>query len=313
VMFDKTGTLTRGQFGVSRIVPSGNRSEEDVLRRAASVEAHSEHTIATGIVDAAKQRNLTLSRADNFQAIPGKGAKASVDGMTIYVGNRAILADAGVARANNHSPLEGMTTVIVVANGGIQGEIGLVDIIREESRQAIRDLKSMGLEIAMITGDNDATARYVAGELGVDTYFAEVRPDQKSQKVKDLQQQGKKVAMVGDGVNDAPALAQADVGIALGAGTDVAVETADVVLVKNDPRSVVDVIRLSRMAQRKMIQNLAWATGYNIVAIPLAAGVLYRYGIILPPALGAVVMSLSTVIVAINAKLIRYSRRSDEE
>jgi P-type Cu2+ transporter len=181
-----------------------------------------------------------------------------------------------------------------------------VDIIRSESRQAVRDLKSMGLEIAMITGDNEATAKYVAGELGVDTYFAEVLPDRKSQKIKDLQKQGKKVAMVGDGVNDAPALAQADVGIAIGAGTDVAVEAADVVLVRNDPRNVADVIRLSRVTQRKMVQNLAWATGYNVVAIPLAAGVLYHYGVVLPPAVGAVVMSLSTIVVALNAKLIRY-------
>jgi P-type Cu2+ transporter len=306
VMFDKTGTLTEGRFGVSHIFPSGNWSEEEVLRRAASVEANSEHTIAGAIVEAARQRNIALAQITDFQSIPGKGARAVVDGMTLFVGNHAILEEAHVVEADSHAPLQDMTTVIVVADGVIQGEIGLVDIVRSESRQAVRDLKSMGLEIAMITGDNEATAKYVAGELGVDTYFAEVLPDRKSQKVKDLQRQGKRVAMVGDGVNDASALAQADVGIAIGAGTDVAIETADVVLVRNDPRNVVDVIRLSRITQHKMVQNLAWATGYNVVAIPLAAGVLYHYGVVLPPAVGAVVMSLSTIVVALNARLIRY-------
>jgi Cu2+-exporting ATPase len=313
VMFDKTGTLTKGEFGVSDCISSGDWSKDDLLRRAASVETNSEHTIAAGIVRAAKERKLKLSKATAFQAIPGKGARAVVDGITVYVGNRGILDDAGVAGANDYSPLQGRTTVLVAAEGKVQGVIGLSDIIREESREAVRELKSMGLEVAMITGDNQATAKNIADELGIDTYFAEVLPDRKSQKVKDLQAQGKKVAMVGDGVNDAPALAQADVGIAIGAGTDVAVETADVVLVKNDPRNVVDVIRLSRITQRKMVQNLAWATGYNVIAIPLAAGVLFRYGIVLPPAAGAVVMSLSTVIVAINAKLIRYDTRSDQQ
>ncbi|MDH5174866.1 MAG: HAD-IC family P-type ATPase, partial [Elusimicrobiota bacterium] len=204
--------------------------------------------------------------------------------------------------------LQGKTTVFVISGKKIQGIIGLSDIIRDESKEATAKLKELGLEIAMITGDNNATARYVAGELGLDTYFAEVLPDKKSEKIKQLQRQGKKVAMVGDGVNDAPALAQADVGIAIGAGTDVAVETADVILVKNDPRNVGDVIGLSLATQRKMVQNLVWATGYNIFAIPLAAGLLYKYGIILPPAVGALVMSLSTIIVAINARLISYKR-----
>ncbi len=199
--------------------------------------------------------------------------------------------------------------MLVVSGGKAQGLIALADIIRDESREAIRRLKDLGLEIAMITGDNEATAHFVAEKLGLDSYFAEVLPDKKSEKVRDLQRQGKKVAMVGDGVNDAPALAQADVGIAIGAGTDVAIETADVILVESDPRDVADVISLSRIANRKMLQNLAWATGYNVVAIPLAAGVLYRYGIVLPPAVGALVMSLSTIIVAINARLIRFDKR----
>ncbi len=308
VMFDKTGTLTKGEFGVAAVIPAGAWSTDEVLRRAASVEASSEHTIAVGIVRAARERNLQLGKTEAFQALPGRGARAVVDGVTVYVGNRGVLEDAGVAAPDDYAPPQGRTTVIVIADGRIQGTIALADVIREESREALRDLKSMGLELAMITGDNEATAKHVASELGIDRYFAEVRPDQKAQKVKELQTQGRKVAMVGDGVNDAPALAQADVGIAIGAGTDVAVETADVVLVKNDPRNVVDVIRLSRLTQRKMVQNLAWATGYNIIAIPLAAGLLYRYGVVLPPALGAVVMSLSTVIVAVNAKLIRYGR-----
>ena len=203
---------------------------------------------------------------------------------------------------------QGKTIVLIFADKKVQGMIGLADIIRDESRAAIRALGELGIEISMITGDNEATAKYVADELGLDSYFAEVLPDKKSEKIKVLQQQGKKVAMVGDGVNDAPALAQADVGIAIGAGTDVAVETADVVLVENDPRDVVDIISLSQITNRKMKQNLAWATGYNVIAIPLAAGVLYSVGFVLPPAGGALVMSLSTVIVAINARMISYKK-----
>jgi Cu2+-exporting ATPase len=206
---------------------------------------------------------------------------------------------------------QGKTIVLVVADKKVQGLIALVDIIRDESRQAIKTLKGFGLEISMITGDNEATAKYVANELGLASHFAEVLPDEKSEKIKQLQRQGKKVAMVGDGVNDAPALAKADVGIAIGAGTDVAIETADIVLVENDPRDVADIISLSEITYRKMKQNLAWATGYNVIAIPLAAGVLYGVGIVLPPAGGALVMSLSTVIVAINAKLTRYSKHQE--
>jgi Cu2+-exporting ATPase len=187
------------------------------------------------------------------------------------------------------------------------GAIGLADVIRDESKETIRNLKDRGIEVSMITGDNNATARYVADVLGLDSFFAEVLPDKKSQKIKELQEDGKRVTMVGDGVNDAPALARSDVGVAIGAGTDVAVETADVVLVENDPRNILDIFSLSSIAYRKTVQNLAWATGYNIVAIPLAAGVLYGYGIVLPPAVGALIMSLSTVIVAVNARMVRYS------
>ncbi len=313
IVFDKTGTLTRGEFGVSDIISLGDWSEDDLLRKVASIEINSEHTIAKGIVKKAKEKNLNLSKTGKFEAIAGKGAKAHVEGEEILVGNKGIFDVASVKspeaeKRMEEIALQGKTTVFVISGKKIQGIIGLSDIIRDESKEAVGKLRDLGLEIAMITGDNNATARYVAGELGLDTYFAEVLPDKKSEKIKQLQRQGKKVAMVGDGVNDAPALAQADVGIAIGAGTDVAVETADVILVKNDPRNVGDVIGLSLATQRKMVQNLVWATGYNIVAIPLAAGLLYKYGIVLPPAVGALVMSLSTIIVAINARLISYKK-----
>jgi Cu2+-exporting ATPase len=313
IVFDKTGTLTKGEFGVSDIISLGNWNENDLLRKVASVEINSEHTIAKGIVKKAKEKNLKLNKVEKFEAIAGKGAKAQVEGEEIFVGNKGIFDIANVKSVEAEKKMEeialqGKTIVFVISGKKIQGIVGLSDIIRDESKEAVGKLKDLGLELAMITGDNNATAKYVAGELGLDTYFAEVLPDKKSEKIKQLQRQGKKVAMVGDGVNDAPALAQADVGIAIGAGTDVAVETADVILVKNDPRNVVDVIALSRATQRKMVQNLVWATGYNIFAIPLAAGVLYKYGIILVPAVGALIMSLSTIIVAINARLISYKR-----
>jgi Cu2+-exporting ATPase len=311
VVFDKTGTLTMGRFGVTDIVGFGDWSQDELLRKAASVEQNSEHTIAKGIVQEAQRRSLSLQKVGDFASIPGKGARGTVDGQEIFIGNARILDEAKaesrqVAAQVEQIASQGKTIVLVATGGKVQGLIALADIIREQSRKAVRRLKELGVRISMITGDNEATARFVAGELGLDSYFADVLPDKKSEKIRELQQRGGKVAMVGDGVNDAPALAQADVGIAIGAGTDVAIETADVVLVESDPRDVADVISLSRIATYKMVQNLAWATGYNVVAIPLAAGVLYRYGVVLPPAAGAVVMSLSTIIVAINARLIRY-------
>lgn len=313
IVFDKTGTLTKGEFGVTDIIPLGDWNEEELLRRTASLEAHSEHTIAKGIVKKAREKNMELYKTENFEAVPGKGAKAKIEDNELYIGNRRILEITGIAQDAVEKKMDeiasqGKTIVLVTTKDKIQGIIGLADIIRNESREAIEQLKKIHLEVAMITGDNTATARYVAGKLGLDTFFAEVLPDKKSDKIRELQQQGKKVAMVGDGINDAPALAQADVGIAIGAGTDVAIETADVVLVSNDPRTVVDVVSLSRITYRKTAQNLAWATGYNIFAIPLAAGVLYKYGIILPPAVGAIIMSVSTIIVAINARLISYKK-----
>jgi Cu2+-exporting ATPase len=313
VVFDKTGTLTKGEFGVSDVVSYGDWDEDELLTKAASIEQNSEHTIARGIVKKAREKGLELVQAKDFDSIPGKGAKADVKGQEIYIGNKGILEPAGAEAGDatqkaDEMAGQGKTIVLVVANKKVQGLIALADIIRDESREAIKALNELGLEVSMITGDNEATAKYVADELGLDSYFAEVLPDKKSEKIKQLQEEGKKVAMVGDGVNDAPALAQADVGIAIGAGTDVAVETADVVLVENDPRDVTDIVSLSQITNRKMKQNLAWATGYNVIAIPLAAGVLYRIGVVLPPAGGALVMSLSTVIVAINARLISYER-----
>ncbi len=316
VVFDKTGTLTRGRFGVTDIVSFGDWSRDELLGKAATIEQNSEHMIAKGVLREAQDRRLSLGRVRDFTSFPGKGVRGIVDGQEIFVGNTWILdeseAETGQISAQVYQVAsQGKTIVLVVSGGKAQGLIAMADMIRDESWEAIRRLKDLGLEIAMITGDNEATAHFVAEQLGLDRYFAEVLPDRKSEKVRDLQDQGKKVAMVGDGVNDAPALAQADVGIAIGAGTDVAIETADVILVENDPRDVADVISLSRIANRKMRQNLIWATAYNVVAIPLAAGVFHRYGIVLPPAVGALVMSLSVVVVAINARLIRFSKRRE--
>ncbi len=316
IVFDKTGTLTKGEFGVTDIISFADWSEEDLLRKVASIEINSEHAIAEGIIKKAKEKNLALYKVEKFESISGKGAKAQVEGEEIYIGNKRILEKAKVKSDEadekiNEIASQGKTIVLVISKEKVQGIIGLADIIRSESIEAVKKLKALGFEVAMITGDNKATAEYVAKEIGLDIYFAEVLPDKKSEKIKELQKQGKTVAMVGDGVNDAPALAQADVGIAIGAGTDVAIETADVILVDNDPRGVADVISLSRITQRKMKQNLAWAAGYNIFAIPLAAGILYNYGIILTPAVGAIIMSLSTVIVAVNARLISYKKQED--
>jgi Cu2+-exporting ATPase len=317
VIFDKTGTLTKGEFGVTDVVLLGDGSteltqvwdEETLLRRVAAVEVNSEHTIAQGIVRAAQERELSLPQATDFEAVPGKGAKATVEGKHLFIGNRALMEQVGAAVPNAPRlaalARQGKTVIYVAADGRLVGALALADLIRDESREAVRALKQMGLEVAMLTGDSQAVADYVAAELGLDIVFAEVRPEQKADKVKELQRQGKVVAMVGDGINDAPALVQADVGIAIGAGTDVAVESAQVVLVKNDPRDVVRLIRLSRATMSKMRQNLVWATAYNVIAIPMAAGVLQPLGIILRPEWGALVMSASTVIVAVNALLLR--------
>jgi Cu2+-exporting ATPase len=309
IIFDKTGTLTEGRFGVTdTLVFEGATDASDVLKYAASVEAHSEHPIAKGIASAAGAAVLPV---EDFKAIPGKGAGGRVNGRDVrvvspgYLRERKIeLKDERIERLS----AQGKTVVLVLLDGRPAGALALADIIRPESKQAIGRLKAMGLQCMMLTGDNRLVAKWVAEDLGLDDYFAEVLPQEKAEKVKEVQARGLVVAMTGDGVNDAPALAQADVGIATGAGTDVAVETADIVLVKSNPLDAAAILGLARATYRKMVQNLAWATGYNALAIPLAAGVLYRQGVLLSPALGAILMSLSTVVVAINAQFLRINR-----
>jgi Cu2+-exporting ATPase len=315
VVFDKTGTLTRGELGVVGIVTSGGRSEDEVLALAAGLEADSEHALARAIVAEARRRNVTAERVKSFEALKGRGVRGMVDGEEIHLGGPRLLESLGTAPAGDLQDAverwsdEGKTVVSLVEAGKVSAVFALADVIRDESSDAIARLKKSGIRVAMITGDSEDVARWVARELALDEYFAEVLPENKAARVKDLQAQGNVVAMVGDGVNDAPALVQADVGIAIGAGTDVAIESADVILVRDDPRDVARVVDLSRASYRKMIQNLVWATGYNAVALPLAAGVLAPWGILLPPAVGALLMSVSTVVVAFNAQLLRRDRR----
>jgi Cu2+-exporting ATPase len=307
IVFDKTGTLTEGRFGVTDIVTLADRSDTEVLALAAAVESQSEHPIADGIVRAADSRDVDYSPAKSFKAIPGKGAEADVDGTNVKVVSPGYLAEHNVSVEHDgvrELAQEGKTVVYVLADNRPVGALALADIIREESREAIERLRAIDVRLIMLTGDAEPVAQRVARELDLDEYFAEVLPDDKAAKVSEVKERGLTVAMVGDGVNDAPALVQADVGIAIGAGTDVAVESADIVLVRSDPRDVAAITRLARATYRKMVQNLWWATGYNVVAIPLAAGVLFWAGVVLSPAVGAGLMSLSTVIVAINARLL---------
>ena len=309
IIFDKTGTLTEGRFGVTdTLVFDSGMDKSELVKYAASVEAHSEHPIAKGIGEAASG---AVYPVEGFKAIPGNGAEGRVNGRDVKVVSPGYLREKKIEMKDariEHLSAQGKTVVFVLLDGKSVGALALADIIRPESRQAIRRLKKMGVRCMMLTGDNRFVAKWVADELGLDDYFAEVLPQQKAEKVKEVQSRGLVVAMVGDGVNDAPALAQADIGIAIGAGTDVAVETADIVLVKSNPLDAVSILGLARATYRKMVQNLVWATGYNAVAIPLAAGVLYKEGIVLSPALGAVLMSLSTVIVAINAQLLKIKK-----
>ncbi len=311
VVFDKTGTLTKGEFGVSDVVPLEEMKEDELLSIAAAIEQNSEHVIARGIVAKAKEKGLKLPRVSGFGAVSGKGVRATVGKGAYLIGNRAMMERAGVAHGNKKAEelaSEGKTVVYLASDDTLVGLIALSDIIRDESYEAVKALKSQGLKVAMLTGDNKATARYVARELGLDEYFAEVLPEQKSGAVKELQKRGMKVAMVGDGVNDAPALVQSDVGIAIGAGTDVAVESAQIVLVKNDPRDIPKLIKLSRLTMRKMKENLVWATGYNVLAIPVAAGILYPWGILLRPEFAALIMAASSILVVSNALLMRNAR-----
>ena len=308
IIFDKTGTLTEGKFGITDVlIFDANLTEEKLIDFAAAVEAYSEHPIAKGIVNSRKRS----FQVENFRAIPGQGAEGAIDGKSVQVVSPGYLREKNItlneSRALQISALsmQGKTVIFVIIDNELKGAIALADIIRPESKEAITRLKEMGIQCMMLTGDNKQVAKWVADPLGLDEYFAEVLPQDKVAKIKEVQARGLIVAMTGDGVNDAPALAQADVGIAIGAGTDVAIETADIILVKSNPLDAVAIIALARATTNKMIQNLLWATGYNAVAIPLAAGVLFEYGILLSPALGAVFMSFSTVIVAINAKLLR--------
>ena len=311
VVFDKTGTLTLGEFGVVTVATAEGTSREEALRLAAGVEQDSEHTIARGIVEVARAEGIEVPVASDFDAIAGHGVAATVEGRTLHVGGPALIRKLhvelpeAVRETGEESEGKGQTTVYLIEDGRALAVFGLADKVREESRAAIDRLHELGVEVVMLTGDSKAVADAVAAELGIDTVFAEVLPDEKADKIESLKAQGKRVAMVGDGVNDAPALVSADVGIAIGAGTDVAVESGDVVLVRSDPRDLPRIIELSRATYRKMVQNLWWAAGYNIVAIPLAAGVLAPWGILLPPAFAAVLMSASTIIVAANAQLLR--------
>ena len=306
IVFDKTGTLTEGRFGVTDVLVFEGIDEATVVQQAAAVEQHSEHPIAAGILRAAEDRSLEVPDTADFEAITGKGVRANVDGTEVRVLSPGAARETVDLPAHDAERLgrQGKTVVYVLRDGTPLGALALADVIREESREAIQTLHELGIDVVMLTGDNERVANWVAEELGLDRVIAEVLPDEKSAVIEDLQAEGRLVAMTGDGVNDAPALATADVGIAIGAGTDVAVETADIVLVESDPRDAVDVIRLAQATYRKMVQNLWWATGYNVVAIPLAAGVLVTAGILLSPAVGAVLMSLSTVIVAINARFL---------
>ncbi len=304
LIFDKTGTLTKGDFGVTDVLTFiDSYNEEELVKLAASVEQNSEHPLGEGILEAVEE----TYEVTNFDSITGKGIKGKVNGMQVYVVSPGYAEEQNMELPRDkYEKLsqEGKTVVFVIVDNELAGAMALGDQIRESSYEAIQKLNNMGIHCMMLTGDNEQTARFVAEELGLEEFFAEVLPEEKADKIKEVQQRGLKVAMTGDGVNDAPALAQADVGIAIGAGSDVAVETADIILTESDPNDVAAVIQLAKSTYRKMIQNLFWATGYNAFAIPLAAGVLVSYGIVLSPAVGAVLMSLSTVIVAINARLL---------
>lgn len=313
IVFDKTGTLTEGSFGVDQIV-SLVGDEQEVLAIAASVNQDSEHSLAQAIRKEAEKRNITVLPSKDFERLAGKGAQAVLDSTLCAIGNEALLKDKNISLPEVYKKQvallegQGKTVVHVVKGNTLIGSIALADVIRPESNHVIARLKELGVQSVMITGDAEDVATYVAKEVGIEEYFAGVLPGGKAEKIRFLQDQGKRVAMVGDGINDAPALAQADLGIAIGAGTNVAIESAGIILVKSDPRDIPKIITLSKFTYTKMMQNIFWATGYNVVALPLAAGVLYSKGIMLNPAVAAVFMSLSTVIVAVNAVLLKRKK-----
>jgi Cu2+-exporting ATPase len=306
VIFDKTGTLTEGKFGVTDLF--SYIEEKELLKIVISIERNSEHIIAKAIVNYIKEKDINPVNVENYRTIAGKGAYAKVEGKEIYVGSPNLMKELGIEIKDEKVKKlqkEGKTVIFVVVDGKLAGAFALADKIKPESYQAVKQLKEMGIKVFMLTGDAEEVAKSVAKELGIDDYFAQILPHQKAEKVKLLQDKGYKVAMVGDGINDAPALVNADVGIAIGAGTDVAIESADIILVKSNPADIPKLIKLSKITYSKMVQNLWWAAGYNIVAIPLAGGILYHYGIIIQPAVGALLMSISTVIVALNSQTLR--------
>jgi len=317
VLFDKTGTLTKGEYGVTNIITmTDNYDNEKILRLAASIDSYSEHFISQAIVKTAKEKNISFLEVKDFKRLAGKGVSGMIEGKEIFVGGESILtrintdtteinADTELFEKIKKLAKEGQTIIYVIQNGELLGAIALADIIREESKEAVKALKLLGIKTAMVTGDSAEVAKWVSVEIGIDEYFAKVLPQDKAGKVKLLQSEGLKVAMIGDGINDAPALTQADLGVAVGAGTNVAIESAGIILMRNDPRDIVKIIKLSKLTYRKMLQNIFWAMGYNIIAMPLAAGVLVSYGIMLQPAVSAVLMSLSSIIVSFNALLLK--------
>jgi len=311
IVFDKTGTLTKGDFGITRYDSrSDNYSKEEILRLASALEQNSEHPIAVGIIHKVNELELTIPKVENFNAITGKGVEAEVENKAVKVVSPGYLKDKNIKIPTDAKGNAAETVVFIMIDDQLEGFIALADEIRPESQEAINSFKKENIKVYMATGDNATVAKAVSNQLGLDGYFSEVLPHQKVEIVKELQSQGEFVAMTGDGVNDAPALAQADVGIAVGSGTDVAAETADIILVNSNPRDILKLILFGKATYKKMIQNLVWATGYNAIAIPLAAGVLYPY-FVLGPAVGAVFMSLSTVIVAINAQLLKSELKKD--
>ena len=306
IVFDKTGTLTVGKFEVSKIVAlQSGLSENEIIRLAAALEQKSEHPIATGILKKAKDAAIPIPVTDNFNAITGKGVEATVEGKKILVVSPGYLTENNITLPERFTANDTETVVFVLVNNELAGYIALSDEIRPESADAIKTLADNKIKSILLTGDNAKVAKSVSETLGMDSFMAEVLPHQKLEKIKELQSKGEFVAMTGDGVNDAPALAQANVGIAVGSGSDIAAETAGIILVNSNPKDVVSLILFGKATYRKMIQNLIWATGYNVIALPLAAGVLYNWGILLSPAAGAVLMTVSTVVVAINASLLK--------
>ncbi len=318
VLFDKTGTLTKGEHGVTDIWAAKGYTKEDILHLTASLEQHSEHIVGRAIIKEAQKKHVHLDKVEGFVALPGLGVKGRLHGHDNfvaasyrYIKEKNLEIPREIEQHIKQATKDGKTEVYLIKDGKVVvGAIALADVVREQSKVTIAALKAEGIKTAMVTGDSESVAANVAKQLELDQYFAEVLPGDKADKVKELQKSGSKVAFVGDGINDAPALTSADIGMAIGAGTDIAIKAADIILVKSDPGDVIRVIHLSKATYRKMVQNLIWATGYNVVAIPLAAGVLYGSGVLLPPAIGAVLMSMSTVIVAINALMLRRARYS---